>query len=55
MANAVASNPVAVVIPCHRVVREDGRPGEYRWGSERKLTLLGAERRKANGEGKAKA
>jgi AraC family transcriptional regulator of adaptative response/methylated-DNA-[protein]-cysteine methyltransferase len=44
VANAVASNPVAVLVPCHRVVREDGRTGEYRWGAERKASLLNAER-----------
>jgi AraC family transcriptional regulator of adaptative response/methylated-DNA-[protein]-cysteine methyltransferase len=44
VANAVAKNPVAVLIPCHRVVREDGTTGGYRWGNERKLELLDAER-----------
>jgi AraC family transcriptional regulator of adaptative response/methylated-DNA-[protein]-cysteine methyltransferase len=37
---ACAANPVAVAIPCHRVVREDGGMGGYRWGIERKKTLL---------------
>ncbi|MEE4250632.1 MAG: methylated-DNA--[protein]-cysteine S-methyltransferase [Alcanivoracaceae bacterium] len=41
--SAVAANPVALLIPCHRVVRQDGRPGEYRWGSARKQALLAAE------------
>jgi len=44
VARACASNPVAVVIPCHRVVREDGDLGGYRWGEERKIALLEQER-----------
>jgi AraC family transcriptional regulator, regulatory protein of adaptative response / methylated-DNA-[protein]-cysteine methyltransferase len=40
VARACATNPVAVVIPCHRVVREDGSMGGYRWGIARKKTLL---------------
>ena len=44
VARACASNPVAVVVPCHRVVRGDGTPGGYRWGAERKRALLRAER-----------
>jgi AraC family transcriptional regulator, regulatory protein of adaptative response / methylated-DNA-[protein]-cysteine methyltransferase len=40
---ACATNPVALVIPCHRVVREDESLGGYRWGLERKKKLLGRE------------
>ncbi|HWP43932.1 MAG TPA: methylated-DNA--[protein]-cysteine S-methyltransferase [Blastocatellia bacterium] len=37
---ACATNPVSLVIPCHRAVREDGGLGGYRWGLERKRALL---------------
>lgn len=44
VARACATNPVSVVIPCHRVVREDGGLGGYRWGIGRKQRLLDRER-----------
>jgi len=44
VARACATNPVALVIPCHRVVREDKSLGGYRWGIERKRALLERER-----------
>jgi AraC family transcriptional regulator of adaptative response/methylated-DNA-[protein]-cysteine methyltransferase len=44
VARACATNPVAVVTPCHRVVRADGSPSGYRWGPERKQALLERER-----------
>jgi AraC family transcriptional regulator of adaptative response/methylated-DNA-[protein]-cysteine methyltransferase len=43
VARACATNPVAVAIPCHRVVRQDGELGGYRWGIERKEKLLAME------------
>jgi AraC family transcriptional regulator of adaptative response/methylated-DNA-[protein]-cysteine methyltransferase len=46
---AIAHNPVAFLIPCHRVIRETGALGEYHWGPERKRAMLvwEAARRKA--------
>jgi AraC family transcriptional regulator of adaptative response/methylated-DNA-[protein]-cysteine methyltransferase len=44
VARACASNPVALVIPCHRVVRENGELAGYRWGMQRKEELLRRER-----------
>jgi AraC family transcriptional regulator of adaptative response/methylated-DNA-[protein]-cysteine methyltransferase len=43
VAHACATNPVAVVVPCHRVVRSDGGLGGYRWGPDRKEALLAME------------
>jgi len=42
---ACATNPVALVVPCHRVVRSDGSLGGYRWGLEVKSALLASEAR----------
>jgi AraC family transcriptional regulator of adaptative response/methylated-DNA-[protein]-cysteine methyltransferase len=44
VASAVAANRVAVVVPCHRVIRSDGSLGGYRWGLPRKAALLAGER-----------
>jgi AraC family transcriptional regulator of adaptative response/methylated-DNA-[protein]-cysteine methyltransferase len=43
VANACGDNPIAVLVPCHRVVRSDGGLGGYRWGLERKRALLSRE------------
>lgn len=41
--SAVADNPVAFLIPCHRVIRATGDIGQYHWGSERKTAMIGWE------------
>ncbi|KAA0967908.1 methylated-DNA--[protein]-cysteine S-methyltransferase [Pseudomonas sp. ANT_H12B] len=43
VANACGANPLAVIVPCHRVLRQDGSLGGYRWGLERKRQLLDRE------------
>lgn len=43
VAGACAANPLAVLVPCHRVLRSDGGLGGYRWGLARKRTLLARE------------
>lgn len=43
VASACAANRVALLVPCHRVVRGNGDPGGYRWGPERKQRILAAE------------
>ena len=45
VARALATNPVALVIPCHRIVRATGELSGYRWGTERKEALIAQERR----------
>ncbi len=40
---AIGSNPVAFLIPCHRVIRSSGEIGGYRWGSDRKQLMIGWE------------
>lgn len=47
VARACATNPVAIIVPCHRVVRGDGGLGGYFWGLERKRILLDQERQHA--------
>jgi AraC family transcriptional regulator of adaptative response/methylated-DNA-[protein]-cysteine methyltransferase len=43
VANAIANNSIAFLIPCHRVITSTGAPGKYRWGVERKTALIGWE------------
>jgi len=43
VASACAANKIALVIPCHRILRSDGATGGYRWGNDRKTELLGNE------------
>jgi AraC family transcriptional regulator of adaptative response/methylated-DNA-[protein]-cysteine methyltransferase len=47
VARACATNPTAIVVPCHRVIRADGSMGGYRWGLRRKELLLAQESRGA--------
>jgi len=44
---AIAANPIAWLIPCHRVIRESGELGGYRWGTGRKAAMLGWEAARA--------
>jgi AraC family transcriptional regulator of adaptative response/methylated-DNA-[protein]-cysteine methyltransferase len=41
--SAVGQNPIAYLIPCHRVIRETGIVGEYRWGTNRKRAIIACE------------
>ena len=41
--DAIATNPIAILIPCHRVVKKDGSLSGYRWGTKRKRVLLARE------------
>ncbi len=50
VARACATNPVAVIVPCHRVIRTDGELGGYRWGLARKRKLLAVENRPPTGQ-----
>lgn len=49
--SAIAANPVAFFIPCHRVVRADGEYGDYRWGKKLKKQLIDWERETVNAVG----
>ncbi len=46
---AVGDNPIAYLIPCHRVIRSEGKLGEYRWGSNRKKLMVGWEASRKDG------
>ena len=45
VARACATNPVSIIVPCHRVVRDDGKLAGYRWGLDRKGALLAQEKK----------
>ena len=45
--SAVAGNPVALLIPCHRVIKSTGEIGQYHWGSPRKTAIIGWEAARA--------
>jgi len=47
--NAIGANPMACLIPCHRVIRESGTFGRYRWGETRKAAILGWEAARSDG------
>jgi AraC family transcriptional regulator of adaptative response/methylated-DNA-[protein]-cysteine methyltransferase len=51
--NACGNNRLALIVPCHRVVREDGSLGGWRWGVERKRELLAREHSRATGSARA--
>ena len=40
---AVGQNPISFLIPCHRVIRQTGVVGKYRWGHDKKMALIGWE------------
>ena len=54
VANAIAINPVAYLIPCHRVIAKSGKIHQYRWGSARKKALIGWEAAKLHETGVGK-
>lgn len=53
--NACGNNRLALIVPCHRIVREDGSLGGWRWGVERKRELLASERRDDHRQGQRSA
>ena len=45
---AISANPIAILVPCHRVIKKDGSISGYRWGVRRKRVLLERERKAAH-------
>jgi len=54
VASAVGANPVAFVIPCHRVLRSTGALGGYRWGLDRKVAMLAREQASSDATGQVR-
>jgi AraC family transcriptional regulator of adaptative response/methylated-DNA-[protein]-cysteine methyltransferase len=48
--SAIGNNPVAFLIPCHRVIKSTGEFGQYHWGSSRKTAIIGWEAAKTNSQ-----
>ena len=46
--SAVGANPIAFIIPCHRVIRSEGLIGEYHWGAKRKKAMIGWEKARSS-------
>ena len=53
VARAIATNPVAIVVPCHRAIGSDGSLTGYRWGVSRKRKLLDGEKKRASDRARA--
>ena len=50
LGTAIGKNPIAYLIPCHRVIQKTGKLGGYRWGEIRKSAIIGWEAARTEGE-----
>jgi AraC family transcriptional regulator of adaptative response/methylated-DNA-[protein]-cysteine methyltransferase len=48
---AIGANPIAFLIPCHRVIQRNGNLGGYRWGTDKKMAIIGWEAAKTDEKG----